>query len=338
VNRAFEALTGLRASDIIGRTAREVLPGLEPAWIETYAEVALQGMDVHFENYSASLGRHYEVVAFSSSPGKFATLFTDISERKAQEELLNRTAAEMQAAYLREHEMAEYLQKALLPEIRQVPGFEVDVIYRSASELAQVGGDFYDLVPLPGGRAMIVVGDVCGKGVAAAKRMAAVRLTLRALAADDLCAGKWLTEANRRLAAVDAKGDFVTVALIVLDPAGGRLEYSLAGHPPPYLVSSGGVRLLEGAVGVPVGVFTDSAYTTGEERLSPGDVLILYTDGLSEARREYDLFGTTALPAEAETLLLRPFAGEAARLMEAATTFSQGNLRDDTVVMLLKVS
>ena len=338
VNRAFERLTGLRGGDIIGRTAKEVLPGLEEYWIEAYGEVALRGRRVRFENYSATLGRHYEIAAYSPSPGRFATLFSDITERKQREAALSRTAAEMKAAYLREHEVAERLQRALLPEIREIPGVQIDLTYHSASDNALVGGDFYDLVALPNGRVMIAVGDVCGKGVPAAKRMAVVRHTLRAVVADNLSAGDWLGEVNRRLIAMDEGSDFVTVALILLDPADGSLEFSLAGHPPPYLVTPLGLRELHGAVGAPLGVFADSVYPVGGETLAPGDILLLYTDGLSEARCGLALFGQEELPARARSLLQRPFVGEAERLVESAQHYSEGELRDDVVVVLIRLS
>ena len=74
VNKAFEELTGLRANHIVGRTALEVLPGLEPFWIETYGDVAQTGRQATFDHYSAPLDRHYEVVAYSPSPGRFATI------------------------------------------------------------------------------------------------------------------------------------------------------------------------------------------------------------------------------------------------------------------------
>ena len=338
VNRAFERLTGLRGGDIIGRTAKEVLPGLEEYWIETYGDVALHGKHVRFENYSAALCRHYEVAAYSPSPGRFATLFSDITERKQHEAALSRTAAEMEAAYKREHEVAERLQMAFLPEIRPIPGLQIDLTYHSASDNALVGGDFYDLVMMPNGRVMIAVGDVCGKGVQAAKRMAVVRHTMRAVVADDLSAGDWLGEVNRRLIAMDEGSDFVTVALILLDPSDGRLEFSLAGHPPPYLVAPSGLRELRGASGAPLGVFADGVYPAGREQLAQGDVLLLYTDGLSEARCGDSLFGQEELPARVGTLLQRPFVGEAERLVESAQQYGRGELRDDVVVVLLRLA
>ena len=89
VNPAFERLTGLKAADIVGKTSREVLPGLDRSWIETYGNVALTGLPAFFTNFSAPLGRHYEVAAFQPAPGQFACIFSDVTERQlAENELL----------------------------------------------------------------------------------------------------------------------------------------------------------------------------------------------------------------------------------------------------------
>ena len=101
VNPAFEKLTGLQADAIVGRTAREVLPGLESFWIDIYGEVALTGVPVHFENYSRMLGRYYEVAVFSPKKGQFATIFADVTERKRAESTfhaLNAAALAVQQA------------------------------------------------------------------------------------------------------------------------------------------------------------------------------------------------------------------------------------------------
>ena len=97
VNPAFEHLTGLRASEIVGRTAREVLPGLEDSWIEAYGDVALNGRRASFENYAGPLERYYEVIAYSPSPGRFAAIFSDITERKRGDEERRRRLEESQA-------------------------------------------------------------------------------------------------------------------------------------------------------------------------------------------------------------------------------------------------
>jgi len=93
INPGFEAQTGLRSSDLVGRTVREVLPDTEPFWIERYGRVALTGEFDHFEHYSGSLGRHYEVRAFQTEPGHFAVLFYDITDRKRAEEALRASEA-----------------------------------------------------------------------------------------------------------------------------------------------------------------------------------------------------------------------------------------------------
>jgi PAS domain S-box-containing protein len=94
VNKAFEDMTGLQGVNVVGRTVLEVLPRLEPYWIETYGEVVLTGKSVRFENYSQELGKHYEVLAYSPQEGQFATVFTDITERvRSEEELIRITKA-----------------------------------------------------------------------------------------------------------------------------------------------------------------------------------------------------------------------------------------------------
>jgi PAS domain S-box-containing protein len=85
VNQAFEKMTGLNSADIIGRTVLDVLPDTEPIWIERYGQVALTRETTQFENYSSALGKYYEVRAFSLEPGKFATIFNDITDRKKAE-------------------------------------------------------------------------------------------------------------------------------------------------------------------------------------------------------------------------------------------------------------
>jgi len=96
VNPAFENLTGLRADDIVGKTLLEALPGSETYWIETYGKIALEGGTIRFENYSAVLDRHYEVVAYQPKPDHFACAFTDVTERRKLEEQV-RHAQKMEA-------------------------------------------------------------------------------------------------------------------------------------------------------------------------------------------------------------------------------------------------
>jgi PAS domain S-box-containing protein len=99
INPAFETLTGLKAKDLLGKTQLEVLPNLEPYWIDTYGEVALKGKIVNFENYSQELNKHYQVSAYSPEPGKFATVFIDVTERKLAEDALEKSRVSLQESY-----------------------------------------------------------------------------------------------------------------------------------------------------------------------------------------------------------------------------------------------
>ncbi|HZA83562.1 MAG TPA: SpoIIE family protein phosphatase, partial [Actinomycetes bacterium] len=124
------------------------------------------------------------------------------------------------------------LQAAVLPaSFPTVPGLDAGALYRSASEVAQVGGDFYDLFSLEGGRVAAVIGDVCGKGVAAARHTVRLRYELRTLVEDGRPPGRALTAFNRRVQEEFVSDEYATLLLLVLDPATGAVSWASAGHP-----------------------------------------------------------------------------------------------------------
>lgn len=263
----------------------------------------------------------------------------------AEDEMLAATLAAHTAVALQngrrlaqEHDIAEYLQKAMLPAIPRIPGVEIDVAYASATDATLVGGDFFDVIPLKRNRTALIVGDVCGKGLRAATRMAAVRHTLRAYAVLDPDPGEWLTMANESLASEAALSEFVTAALVVVDAGHRRLDYVLAGHPGPLLVSTRGVIELAGAHDLPLGVDRGQRYHTRTVEAADDSTLILFTDGLYEARSGTYLFGTERLAAAAGARAESPLAGSADRLVAEARAFSGGRLADDVVVLMARFS
>ena len=189
-----------------------------------------------------------------------------------------------------ERTLAAELQSQLLPRaLPQPPGITARAHYLPATDGMGVGGDWYDVLELPGGRIGMVIGDVQGHNMQAAAVMGQLRNALRAYAAEGHEPAAVLSRTNRLMSDLDP-ALFATCAYLTLDPMTGRTEMVLAGHPPPLLRDAGGtVRQLEGPVGPPLGVAPEEEYRPASGRLSRGDVVALFTDGLVEdARRRFD--------------------------------------------------
>jgi serine phosphatase RsbU (regulator of sigma subunit)/PAS domain-containing protein len=228
------------------------------------------------------------------------------------------------------------LQAAVLPaSFPTVPGLDPAALYRSASEVAQVGGDFYDLFALASGRVVAVIGDVCGKGVAAARHTARLRYELRTLLEEERPPGRVLTAFNRRVQEEFVADEFATLLLLVLDPATGAVSWSSAGHPPP-LLTGPTPRTLAFAGSLPVGLFPDATYRTSRFTLPPGRCLVLYTDGVVEARNpEGQEFGTDGLEAAAPAVAASA-AAVAEVVLKQVLSHSGGHLDDDAAVLVLR--
>ncbi|MGW9374644.1 SpoIIE family protein phosphatase [Streptomyces xanthophaeus] len=201
-------------------------------------------------------------------------------------ELTARTAISIDNArlYHHEHETAVVLQRSMLPQhVTPPPGIEIAHRYLPASDVNEVGGDWYDVLPLSGGRAALIIGDVMGHGIAAAAVMGRLSATVRALARLDMPPAALLHQLEATLADL-AEPMLATFLYVVCDPASGNCTVTRAGHPPPAVAEPDGtVRLVATPPGVPLGV-GGIAFTTTEITLPPGSVLVLYTDGLIEAR------------------------------------------------------
>src|SRR3954463_2542330 len=179
-----------------------------------------------------------------------------------------------------ELEVARLIQKNFLPkELPDLPGWEISALYRPARE---VGGDFYDVIPLPDDQVAFVVGDVTDKGVPAALVMAATRSVLRASAQRLIEPGAVLERVNEHLCPDMPAKMFAPCLYGVLDPESGLLRFANAGHDLPYVKTADGVAELR-ARGMPLGLMPGMEYEEKEAVLQPGDCVLLHSDGIVEA-------------------------------------------------------
>ncbi|WP_316528692.1 SpoIIE family protein phosphatase [Kitasatospora brasiliensis] len=183
-------------------------------------------------------------------------------------------------------QLALRLQQAILPAAPPplgVTGLHAAVRYRPAAQRDRVGGDWYDVLVLPDRRVLLAVGDVAGHGVGAATGMVALRHALRGLAVTGAGPGRLLAWANT--VALREPGQVTATAVcVLLDPVGGELRWARAGHLPPIRLGADGAQVLPLPHGVLLGALDDAEYEESTARLDPGDVLLLYTDGLVERR------------------------------------------------------
>ena len=185
-----------------------------------------------------------------------------------------------------ELEVARLIQQNFLPkELPELPGWQIAAYYRPARE---VGGDFYDVIPLPDGRVGFVVGDVTDKGVPAALVMSATRTLMRASAQRLIEPGEVLERLNEHLYPDMPAKMFVTCLYGVLDPGTGHLRFANAGHDLPYVKTADELR----ARGMPLGLMPGMRYEEKEAVLEPGDSVLLHSDGVVEAHDPgRDMFG-----------------------------------------------
>jgi len=239
-------------------------------------------------------------------------------------------------AYQREHMIAETFQQALLMDPPAIPGIEVGVRYRAATESARVGGDFYDLVTLGPGRLMVIVGDVCGKSLSAAAQSAVVRYMLRAFAAEG-SPGEALSRLNAAVIAQTPNQPFVTLVVAYLDVARHMFEYAVAGHPRPIVLAGHGEFPMPEEGNVPVGIFRGATYPTNRAVLPDGACIVMYTDGITDARRDGVLFGEDRVRQAVRANLPLGAQALADTLLETVKEYAEGVLADDCAVVTVRL-
>ncbi|MGQ5637835.1 MULTISPECIES: SpoIIE family protein phosphatase [unclassified Streptomyces] len=233
-------------------------------------------------------------------------------------------AVDKAVLYGREASVADVLQRAMLPpSLPEATGVRLASRYLPASRTVQVGGDWYDAIPLPGNRIALVIGDVMGHSVTSAAIMGQLRTIVQTLAGLDLPPEEVLHHLDEQAERLGSE-HMATCLYAVYDPVRGRLVVANAGHPPPVLVHpDGSTAMLEVPAGVPIGV-GGSVFESTELPAPAGATLLLYTDGLVESR-------SCDLQAGMEGLLKRLYGahGETGRDLEALCDRALGTLGDD---------
>ncbi len=341
VNAQAERLLFRSRGELLGRDVWKEFPEAVGTLFERqYRRAAEERVVVVFEEYFPPLDSWFEVRAYPSEGG-LSLFFQNVNERKALE-------AERAQIAEREHRIAEQLQAALTPEVPQrIAGMGLAKHYEAALAEAGVGGDFYDVFPVDKGCTALVVGDLSGKGLAAASQVATVRNMLRyALYRARTLAGA-LGGLNALLAEQGLLSGFATLFVGAYDSGAGTLTYANCGQEPALLRrgSSGRVERLE-PTGAVLGSFEGALFEERTVVLEAGDALAVFTDGMTEVGQSrtqmLGIDGVSALLAEAVSTEQTENAEAMAehlvqRLVAGVDAAAQGGVMRDDICLLVAV-
>ena len=278
-------------------------------------------------------GRSIGVLAvFSRAESAFSSEDLDLLRTFASQAALAIDTAQL---FSREHHVATVLQESILPpRLPRIPGIEASSVYLPGGTEADIGGDYYDLFVAPDGRVAAAIGDVCGKGVEAATRTSMLKYAVRGMVAAGLGPARVLDELNRMLAEAGDPTSIVTLWIGYMDTSDGTLTYANAGHPPALLrhPSTGQIARLA-TTGALLGAVEDARWEQQEVRVEDEGAILLYTDGVTEARSGSSFFGEGRVRRA-----LRQGGAPAAivqRLLGMVQRFASGGLRDDAAVLVI---
>ncbi|PYT14530.1 MAG: hypothetical protein DMG59_17065 [Acidobacteria bacterium] len=270
---------------------------------------------------------------FSREDLNLLTVMANVAAIRIEHARLNEIE-EAERAMAKEMEQAAQIQRAMLPSSPpMVAGLD---IAGKTTACRTVGGDYYDFLEFPDGRVGMLVGDVAGKGMPASLLMSSLQARVHVLfeEADDLA--RKLGRLNKAVCAKCPDNRFITFFMSVVDPATGELVYANAGHNPPLMVrATGGFDRLSGG-GVILGVLPQATYQESRACMEPGDVLVLFSDGVTEAADPLDEdFGEERLAALVASMRGRP-AGEIVEAIDGAVArFTQGAPAADDITVVV---
>lgn len=237
----------------------------------------------------------------------------------------------------RELDMARRMQLSLLPaDTPHPPGWEFAARWQPAHEVA---GDYYDFAPCINNRLGLVIADVTDKGMAAALFMVLTRSAIRANVCEMVSPAEGIARANRLVCAESTRGLYITLFFGLLDPVSGEVIYVNAGHNPPlfYRAAEDDLTLLN-ATGIPMGIDTEAIFSQRSIRMEPGDFLLLYTDGITEAFDENQAeFGMESLQRLVFDLRNAPVEEIQGQLLQSVKDYTQNSApSDDITIMVVK--
>jgi serine phosphatase RsbU (regulator of sigma subunit) len=237
--------------------------------------------------------------------------------------------------YQQQKQFADTMQRSLLPRsVPELRGLELGDAYESSARV-EVGGDVYDFMELADGRLAVALGDVTGHGIEAAADMAMAKFVFRTLAREHPEPADFLQFANDVVFTEIAAGKFITMVYILVDGTGG-VAAAVAGHPPPRLVAADGTVTGLEAGGLVLGIEPGQRFEEVRAQLDVGAAVVLYTDGVIEARHAGELYGFERLDRTLSGHHDRPAAEIAQAVLEDCRTFARGDLVDDCAVVVVK--
>ena len=350
-NQTLLGWLGYEADEVVGRRRlTDLLTGGGRIYHETHYRPALQ---LHGEVHEVALelvgrdGERLSVLLNSvvdpagADDGLVRTAVFKATERRSYEAEILHQRKRAEASEQRAVVTAQTLQRMLIPPPPPaIEGLEIGAAYRPAGDGSMVGGDFYDIFEFESADWLIAIGDVCGKGVDAAVVAGLARFSLRAAAVRSRRLDEVLAGVNDALLGADTDDRFCTVLLTRFTRATGSWQAAVAcgGHPLPLLVRSGEPPAKVGRPGGLVGVFADPGYHHVDVPLEPDDLLVMYTDGVTEARRDGELYGDARLLDLVAAVRDDKPAEIAAGIVDDVLRFQDGFAADDVAVVIARIS
>lgn len=334
VNSNAATFLGSTPDKIIGKKREQLFPEESDTQKTSLEEVLKKGKPIYKENQMIHdndftwQGTWLAPIIENGKTLSVMGVSRDITDQKIAE-------LELKDAYEAQYHIAQTLQKSLLPpKMPKISDLEIKFFYQSASDGAEVGGDFYDVFRLSSGAHGIVVGDVSGKGIDAAAETAKVKYLLRDRAYYDSSPNNVLSKVNNAIFKQAIDQHFTALTYCIYDSFSSVLKISNAGNPYPYCLSKNKFIQLSG---VPLSIMPKQSYPSTDIRLKKGEIILIFTDGLTEARINNSLFGSTRVKNYMKNNSHNKSLNQIIKgLVREARNFSNNHLRDDILILAMR--